>query len=205
MGGSKGAISTPAAGVPGVSHPAHWHQQQQEAQQLPQQQQAVPNSYVAQLLRKSTHQQVQQVLGMSANDWLHYFAHLFPKLVVLIEMCERACYADSAAALAGDTDAACAADPSCSSDIMVQWFGRQQPLGFVAAADCERLQETIDSTATLVMLAYVFNHVPLLEACACSYSPGPQLRPGPQHWRTVSDRLQLTHMQELHMSICLAE
>jgi hypothetical protein len=63
----------------------------------------------------------------------------------------------------------------------------------------------MDSAVTTVMLAYLFNHVPLLQACASSYSPGPQVQPTQQHWAMVAHKLHLTELQELHMCICLAE
>lgn len=90
-------------------------------------------------------------------------------------------------------------------NLLSQMFGGAPPLGLCAAADYEQLQEVIDDVATLVMLAYVFNEVPMLEACTQSYCSGPQLRPGPTHWQLVAQRMQLTPLQELHMSICLAE
>lgn len=105
------------------------------------------------------------------------------------------------AALQGAASCGCAAPPN----ILAHWFRGQQPLGQDPAADYAQLQELVAGVAVDVMLAYVFNHVPLLEACSCSYSPGPNVQPTAQHWEAVADRLHLTELQELHMSLCLGE
>lgn len=101
--------------------------------------------------------------------------------------------------------APCCPSSPAGSSILAQWFGGQPPLGQSPAADYQQLQEAVDHIVTHVMLAYVFNHVPLLEACAFSFSPGPQVRPTAQHWEQVADRLQLTELQQLHWTLCLAE
>lgn len=91
-------------------------------------------------------------------------------------------------------------------NILAHWFrGHQPPLGQDPAADYAQLQELITDVAVDVMLAYVFNHVPLLEACSYSYSPGPHVQTTVQHWEAVADHLHLTELQELHMSLCLDE
>lgn len=58
--------------------------QQQGQQELPGQQQQVPCSHIAELLRRDVSQQIQQVLKMTAADWLHMFADLFPKVCRLV-------------------------------------------------------------------------------------------------------------------------
>lgn len=105
------------------------------------------------------------------------------------------------AALQRGASCGCAAPPN----ILAHWFRGQPPLGQDPAADYAQLQELIAGVAVDVMLAYVFNHVPLLEACSYSYSPGPHVQPTAQHWEAVADRLHLTELQELHMSLCLDE
>jgi hypothetical protein len=93
---------------------------------------------------------------------------------------------------------------SSSGTVLSDWFGQHPPLGQFPT-DYQQLQEIADSMVTTCMLAYVFNHVPLLQACASSYSPGPKVQPTQQHWEMVADKLHLTELQELHMCICLAE
>jgi hypothetical protein len=66
--------------------------------------------------------------------------------------------------------------------------------------DYQQLQELVDGIVTRSMLAYVFNHVPLLQAFASSYSPGPKVQPTQQHWEMVADKLHLTELQELEMA-----
>lgn len=60
-----------------------------------QQQLKLPCSYVAQLLRQSTVDQVQQVLSMSAQDWADHWAGLCPQFLMQLELCERSSYNDS--------------------------------------------------------------------------------------------------------------
>lgn len=171
-------------------------------------QQEVPASYVARLLRNDVQKQVQQVLQMTACDWLRYFADLFPRLTMLLELCQRS---DASPLMLEDSnnnsnnDASSRLDTPASTDDMETSTVQEAPMGLSARADYHRLQETIDSTATLVMLAYVFNHMPLLHACAASYNPGAPIQPTPKHWQRVADRLALTPTQELQWSICLAE
>ncbi len=58
---------------------------------------------------------------------------------------------------------------------------------------------------TTVLLALLHNHLPLLEASACSISPGKAFGAGMQHWQLVAQRLQLTEQQELHLAVCVEE
>lgn len=244
-------------------------EQQPYSPPLQQHKEQSPSSYVARLLKTdNVHVQVQQVLQMTSADWLQYFANLFPKLVLLLELCHRADQHSMQLQDAGNTTsdhAAAAQDtpaqgaPSCSpvssmpglsmrtdcavngahaqlahaaaqpmqqvqdtgqqahstpvdpsavvpaANVLSYWFSTQPPLGQSVCADYQQLQEVVDRVATHVMLAYVFNHVPLLQACTYSYSPGPQVRPTAQHWESVADHLHLTELQELHMSLCLDE
>jgi hypothetical protein len=217
--------------------PAPWPNQQQHSKKQ------TPFSYVARLLHKDVQTQVQRVLRMSAQDWLVYFANMFPKLVFLLELCHRSYQHSPTLQPAGkdDSDSAYQHIPAqglsctasavalntlgqhrqaqsampCSTvgsvcagtqpDLLACWFGNHPPLGQSPSADYQQLVDTVDSMATLVMLAYVFNHVPLLQACTCSYSPGPQVRPTAKHWENVTDKLHLTQLQEVHMSLCLEE
>jgi hypothetical protein len=111
----------------------------------------------------------------------------------------------SAGPLQADASCGCATVGAAPPNLLAHWFRGQPPLGQDPAADYAQLQELVAGVAADVMLAYVFNHVPLLEACSYSYSPGPHVRPTAQHWETVADRLHLTELQELHMSLCLDE
>jgi hypothetical protein len=94
---------------------------------------------------------------------------------------------------------------STGDNLLGAWFGQHPPLGQAPLSDYQQLQEVMDNVAIKVMLGYVFNHVPILQACTSSYSPGLQVQPTQQHWEMVADKLHLTELQELHMCICLAE
>lgn len=79
-----------AAAVGQYSHQHESDQHQQ--QQLHASEFGLPDSYVARLLRQACAPQIERVLQMTAQDWVQFFADLFPQVLAQLEVCSRSEY-----------------------------------------------------------------------------------------------------------------
>lgn len=91
--------------------------------------------------------------------------------------------------------------------VMADMLGLQGELGASPSADAQQLERMVDATVTKVLLAYMHNHCPMLEAAMRSYAPGMAgISVVPHgHWERVTDRLQLSEAQALHLSLAWGE
>lgn len=107
----------------------------------------------------------------------------------------------AAATAAGDVSPFC----SCGPQPLQNLCADMQPLGMCPVLDLAQLLQTVDSAMTLVVLALVHNHLPMVQASVFNYSPGRACTAGMQHWQAVVQRMQLTEDQEVQLSVCMEE
>jgi hypothetical protein len=156
-------------------------------------------SYTAELLRTATPADLISVANMTTQGWHEQFYALFLRLVVLLELVNRnsAEAAQDAAgstavgnAAAGtpvpDTAAAAAAglsaaEPAAAAAASLEFIRQvvsSGPHGALA-----QVQATVDVHVRRVAIAYMFNHVPLLEACTADFATRQTSVPPPGHWQ----------------------
>lgn len=178
---------------------------------LRQQQSTLPCSYLTQLLRQSTVDQVQRVVSMSAQDWVDFWGSLFPQFLVQLELCERSSYDEfllMCGPTASDSLDSCSAQGSgsCSScaDHRRNTDCPAQDPG-CPNQHCAGMQQVVDNAAQLLALGYLLHHVPALEAVRLRLDSASGGAPDLQHWERVVDRLQLTELQEEQVAVMAAE
>jgi len=102
----------------------------------------------------------------------------------------------AAAPTSGQADAGGRGGPG---QLQLPW---QQP-SISAGHDRAALLQTLDMCVLINLLGCTMNYTPVIQADAILTAGSGN---GENHdWEAVADRLQLTEMQELHLSICMAE
>jgi hypothetical protein len=166
----------------------------------------IARSYTAELLRTATPEDLYSVANMTTQGWHEQFYALFLRLVVLLELVNRnsaeaaqdaagvtatgstAAAAAATGALVPDTAAAAAAaagisaaEPAAAAAASPEFLRQlvsSGPHGTLA-----QMQATVDVHVRRVVIAYMFNHVPLLEACTADYATRQPSIPPPGHWQ----------------------
>jgi hypothetical protein len=182
----------------------------------------VAHSYTAELLRTATPSDLHSVANMTPQGWHQTLYELFLQLVVLLEfvnrssagaahnagnaavgsssqlppLAEASWTAAAAEAAAPETAAASAAGLS-AAEPAARAAARPE---FIQHAVCggpqgtlEQLQCTVDVVMRRVVLAYMFNHVPLLEACSVEYASNLPASPPAVHWQVRSAEIQISN------------
>lgn len=184
-----------SAGIAGCKH--------QQANGEQQQQQQLPDSYSARLLRQASADEVSVALSRSDAEWAEVFSSLFYKLLAHLELCARSEYdydpTSSCSIRGAPAPAGQPAQCSCQHAAAAQ-------RGTCGCAAQAQLQKTVDDTARAFLLAWVLNHTVVGASVTMRVDgTGPSEPAAPEHWEQVVDRLQLTETQELHISICFKE
>lgn len=120
-------------------------------------------SYVAELLQSATVNDIHRILSLSPTDWLDYWNQCFLKMVVHLELADRepADNSQPHGNVRGDSSTA-------SVDLLPASTEHADLLPRSPVDSLQQLYNFVDIAARDVVLAYCFNHVPLLEACMCS-------------------------------------
>lgn len=182
-------------------------------------QQLLPDSYAARLLRQASAAEVCSALAKSPQDWADMFRQLFYKLLAHLEMCARYEYDYNPASSCSIRPAPGHAGQSAQCSCQHAGPGAPAAAGARAAqhsagacgacAAREQLHDFVHDTARLFLLGWVLNHTSVGASAGIRVeSVGPGAEPAAaseQHWEQVVDRLQLTEAQELHISICFQE
>lgn len=169
--------------------------------------QLVACSYAAHLLRTTTVEEFRCVTSMTVRDWQEQFHDLFLQLIVLLELVNRcsdldaedapeqdgppaaeaaaACQAPGGAAdatAAGTRDAAgAAAAGQASHPLPATASGRAGP-----TSSMQQLEALVDTYVRRVLLAYLYNHMPLLEAVMTNYATKQPAVPRASHWEVIT-------------------
>jgi hypothetical protein len=190
----------------------------------------VAHSYTAELLRTAMPAELYSVAHKTAGEWQAQFYELFLRIVVLLELINRssdAAQAGSAVEPGNTTDAAAPAAAAASSGGSQRLTLAAGTSGAAAAGQnaaaaaagagqlgdvlfsgpqgaLEELERLIDTHVRQVVIAYMFNHVPLLEACTADYATRQVSAPSPGHWQVSSSvkvRLELGIRLPLRMLV----
>jgi hypothetical protein len=208
-----------------------WQQQQWQQQQ--QQQAASANgllslqlpcggSYVGELLRGASQQQVEYVLHMTAADWSAFFQQSFSQLVMLLELCVRDEYTEGPPQL--PPQLLPSTSTSAPEDNRLRRPSRQSnPLRLSSAAaaaaaaaaavrpgvsptsDWHQVSLIVDEWVTLSALALLLNPMPVYMATTINHATQLLDTPPPGYWQSVVRRLKLTGWQVLNFHLALKE
>jgi hypothetical protein len=162
----------------------------------------IARSYTAELLRTATPEDLYSAANMTTQGWHEQFYALFLRLVVLLELVNRnsAEAAQDAAGVTAMGNAAAAAGalvPDTAAAAAAAGVSAAEPAAAAAASPeflrqlvssgphgtLAQMQATVDLHVRRVVIAYMFNHVPLLEACTADYATRQPSIPPPGHWQ----------------------
>jgi hypothetical protein len=151
--------------------------------------QLVANSYTADLLRAATPAQIRSVTSKTADTWREQCYELFMRLVVLLELVNRSAEAaqDATSMPATEPPAAAAAAAAAAAPPEAPAAAVPEPFDKAVSHDSQAalqlLEQLVDAQMQQVVIAYMFNHVPLLEACTTDYATWQVSAPQPGHWQ----------------------
>eukprot|EP00775_Hariotina_reticulata_P008279 gene8279-8466_t len=82
---------------------------------------------------------------------------------------------------------------------------QQDPPGHASPTELEVLELLVDQVMNLLLLAYLYSHMPLMAACAYNYSSAQACVIPAQHWSCVAKRLWVSDLQVEHLRLGLQE